>query len=110
MHKDNKKHYNQTLLAFFLHHFLKKISFSTKYHAKTIDRCILNDNSSKTHKHNPMHLIYIEKDTTNNNSKNKCRVFKVKIIYKISHIPNRFAKKSKFQDARAQKKNEKKCL
>lgn len=30
MHKDNKKHYNQTLLAFFLHHFFKKISFSAK--------------------------------------------------------------------------------
>lgn len=30
MHKDNKKHYNQALLAFFLHHFKKKISFSAK--------------------------------------------------------------------------------
>lgn len=30
MHKDNKKHYIQTLLAFFLHQFSKKISFLAK--------------------------------------------------------------------------------
>lgn len=35
MHKDNKKHYNQTLLAFFLHHFFKKISFSAKNRVTT---------------------------------------------------------------------------
>ncbi len=34
MHKDNKKHYIQTLLAFFLHHFSKKISFLPKKRRK----------------------------------------------------------------------------
>ena len=35
MHKDNKKHYIQTFWSFFLHQFLKKISFSSKKHQHT---------------------------------------------------------------------------
>ena len=61
MHKDNKKHYNQALLVFFLHHFLKKISFSAKKALCSPHKSILNKNLPTAHIHNSKHLINITK-------------------------------------------------
>ncbi len=69
MHKDNKKHYNQTLLAFFFASFLKKNIFFCKKPLCSTHKSISNNKLPTTQIHNPRHLINITKSNSKHRRK-----------------------------------------